>query len=74
MLKMPFNKIHWIGNLGTLFHTALRCKKFYRIGPGVKVKVEGGKVNPLNKNSNSQISIIIKVKLFPTLYKPDSSE
>ena len=23
----------WIGNLGTLFYTALQCKKFYRIGP-----------------------------------------
>jgi hypothetical protein len=29
-----------IGNLGTLYYTALRCKKFYRIGPWFQDKVE----------------------------------
>ena len=26
---------HWIGNLGSLFYTAFRCKKCYRIGPRI---------------------------------------
>ena len=31
----PINLKGWTSNLGTLFYTALSCKKFYRIGPSL---------------------------------------
>ena len=50
----------WNGNLGTLFYTTLRCKKFYRIGPRLK-KPERTFEKPEK----------IKIKLFALTSSPD---
>ena len=40
----------WNGNLGILFYTALRCKKFYKIGPWITFKVYCNSDHILNLN------------------------